>query len=165
MNALQLAALIAAGSFAVLVCVAVFVLLRLARLLAAVTVTVGQYQERADRLIEQAQAAVDRANEQLLRTDVITASLDQVTTNMAELSGHVSALAGLARGVSGAVSAPFTGMSAFLYGLRRAIVIRRALQAATVQGRAAEPVTAPVPRAAITGVVASRTSRSRAGQR
>jgi hypothetical protein len=51
---------------------------------------------------------------------------------MAELSGHVSALAGLARGISTAATAPLSGMSAFVFGLRRAIMVRRSLQAAVM---------------------------------
>jgi uncharacterized protein YoxC len=174
MNAGQLAALIAAGFFAVLVCVTVYVLVRLARLMTAATGMVTQYRDRADRLIEQAQAAVDRTNEQLARTDAITASMDQVTTNMAELSGHVSALAGLARGISGAASAPLTGMSAFVFGLRRAIVVRRSLQAAVTADRQPglpepglpEASLAAEPRPAITATVTSAGSRrATAGRR
>jgi uncharacterized protein YoxC len=134
MSAGQLAALIAAGFFAVLACVGVYVLIRLARLMTAVTGIVNRYSERADVLIEQAQAAIDRTNEQLIRTDAITASMDQVTANMAELSGHVSAMAGLARGLSSAVSAPLTGLSAFAFGVRRAVLVRRSLQVAAESG-------------------------------
>jgi len=167
MNAGQLAALVAAGFFAVLACVAVYVLIRLGRLMSAVTEMVTGYKARADQLIEQAQAAVDRTNEQLIRTDAITASMDQVTANMAELSGHVSALAGLARGISTAASAPLTGLSAFAFGLRRAIVVRRSLQATAGQTRpAAETVPAVVPgsaaRPAITATV-TRVPRQRVG--
>jgi uncharacterized protein YoxC len=127
MNAGQLAALIAAGFFAVLACVAMYVLLRMAQLVSAVTRMATEYRDRADLLIEQAQAAVDRTNAQLARTDAITASMDQVTANMAELSGHVSALAGVARGISSAATAPLTGVSAFAFGLRRAMLVRRTL--------------------------------------
>jgi uncharacterized protein YoxC len=137
MNAGQLAALIAAGSFAVLACVAVVVLLRFARLMSAVTCMVTDYRDRADLLMQQAQEAVDRTNAQLARTDAITSSMDQVTANMAELSGHVSALAGVARGISSAAAMPLTGMSAFMFGLRRAMLVRRTLQVAV-----AEPVVA-----------------------
>jgi uncharacterized protein YoxC len=137
MNAGQLAALIAAGFFAVLACVAMVVLLRFGRLVSAVTRMVTEYRDRADLLIEQAQEAVDRTNAQLARTDAITASMDQVTANMAELSGHVSALAGVARGISSAATAPLTGASAFMFGLRRAMLVRRTLQVAV-----AEPVVA-----------------------
>ena len=132
MNAGQLAALIAAGFFAALACVAMYVLLRVARLVSAVTRMATDYRDRADQLITQAQAAVDRTNAQLARTDAITASMDQVTANMAELSGHVSALAGVARSISSAASAPLTGVSAFLFGLRRAMLVRRTLQVAAV---------------------------------
>jgi uncharacterized protein YoxC len=141
MNAGQLAALIAAGFFAVLTCVAMVVLLRFGRLVSAVTRMVTEYRDRADLLIEQAQEAVNRTNAQLARTDVITASMDEVTSNMAELSGHVSALAGVARGISTAATAPLTGISAFMFGLRRAMLVRRSLHVAAV----AEPVVdAPV---------------------
>src|ERR1700722_11445085 len=158
MNAGQLAALIAAGFFAALACVAGYVLIRLGRLMTAATGMVTQYRDRADQLIEQAQAAVDRTNEQLMRTDAITASMDQVTSNMAELSGHVSALAGLARGISTAASAPLTGMSAFVFGLRRAIVVRRSVQAALTTDRLPEPTLAEAslpagPRPALTARV------------
>ena len=144
----QLAALIAAGFFALLVIVACYVLLRVARLLTAATVMVTGYRERADTLIEQAQSVVDRTNEQLARTDAITASMDQVTANMAELSGHVSALTSLARALTGAVGAPVTGISAVAYGVRRAVALRQ-----------------PAPeRAAITGG-ASRDGRQRRPER
>jgi hypothetical protein len=160
MNAGQLAALIAAGFFAVLVCVAVYVLIRLARLMSAATGMVTEYRDRADQLIERAQAAVDRTNEQLIRTDAITASMDQVTANMAELSGHVSALAGLARGVSAAAGAPLSGLSAFVFGLRRAIVVRRSLEAAAAAGSRPESgLQAAGPRPAITATVTSTGSR------
>lgn len=142
MNAGQLAALIAAGFFAVLACVAMVVLLRFGRLVSAITRMVTEYRHRADLLIEQAQEAVDRTNEQLVRTDAITASMDQVTANMAELSGHVSALAGLARGISSAATAPLTGVSAFMFGLRRAMLVRRTLHVAVAEPVVAAPVVA-----------------------
>ena len=132
MNAGQLAALIAAVFFALLACVAVVVLVRLAKLMSAATGLVTDYRARTDHLLEQAQAAVDRTNEQLARTDAITANMDQVTANMAELSGHVSALAGLARGLSSAAAAPMHGIAAFAFGMRRATAVRRSLQVAAV---------------------------------
>jgi hypothetical protein len=136
MSAGQLAALIAAAFFAVLASVAMLVLLRFGRLVSAVTRLVTDYRDKADLLIEQAQEAVDRTNAQLARTDAITTSMDQVTANMAELSGHVSALAGMARVISSAATAPLTGASAFMFGLRRAMLVRRTLRVAAV----AEPM-------------------------
>jgi len=120
----QLAELIAAGFFAVGVSAAVYVMFRLARLIAAASKLMADYRDRADLLIDRAQAAVDRAGEQLARTDAITASMDDVTANMAELSGHVSAMAGLARAISGGFGAPLLRISALAYGVRRATGLR-----------------------------------------
>jgi uncharacterized protein YoxC len=124
-NAGQLAALIAAGFFAVGMCALVFVLLRLAGLISHANRIMTDYGDRAATLIERAQAAVDRTNEQLERTDSITASMDEVTSNMADLSGHVADLAGLARGISAGVGTPLLRISAFVFGVRRAVWLRR----------------------------------------
>src|ERR1700740_1278270 len=130
MNAGQLAALIAAVFFAVLACAGIVVLMKLSRLMSAATGMLTEYRDRADLLIRQAQEAVDRTNEQLVRTDSITASMDEVTANMAELSGHVSALAGLARGISAGLRTPLLRVSAFAFGVRRAVSLRLAPGAA-----------------------------------
>jgi methyl-accepting chemotaxis protein len=125
MNAGQLAALIAAGFWAVLVCAAVYVLVRLGRLISAATLAVTGYRDHAEDLMARAQAAVDRTNEQLARTDAITSSMDQVTADMAELSGHVSDLAGVASGISAALGTPLLKLSATAFGIRRAVALRR----------------------------------------
>jgi len=152
MSAGQLAALIAAVSFAVLAGVSVIVLIKLARLLSGAKRLLVGYSGRADLLLDQAQAAVNRTNEQLARTDSITASMDQVTANMAELSGHVTALTGLARAMSAAAAMPLTGFAALVHGVRRAVIVRRSVQAAVLadsqRGRAAG-MADPVARAAI----------------
>jgi hypothetical protein len=123
-SAVGLAALIAAGFFAVGMVAAVYVLLRLAGLVSAATRTLTDYHTRASALIDQANSAVDRAHEQLARTDAVTASMDEVTANMAELSGHVSALGGLARGISSGFGAPLLRLSALVFGVRRALALR-----------------------------------------
>jgi uncharacterized protein YoxC len=172
MNAGQLAALIAAVFFAVLVCAGIVVLVKLSRLMSAVTGMVSEYRDRADLLIRQAQEAVDRTNEQLARTDAITASMDQVTANMAELTGHVSALTGLARGLSVAATAPLHGASAFVFGLRRAVAVRRSLQVAAMAETVPATLvgtgtlTKPAPQAAIARpAAASRTAAAPARSR
>jgi uncharacterized protein YoxC len=166
MSAGQLAALIAAVSFAVLAAVSVVVLIKLSGVLSTAKRLMIDYSGRADLLLDRAQAAVDRTNEQLARTDSITASMDQVTANMAELSGHVSALTGLARAMSAAVSTPVTGLAALVHGVRRAVIVRRSMQAATLAGQQrgrAAVLADPVTRAAIstaTGPVAAPEMRS-----
>jgi uncharacterized protein YoxC len=178
MNAGQLAALIAAVFFAVLACAGIIVLVKFARLMSAVTGMVTEYRDRADLLIRQAQEAVDRTNEQLVRTDAITASMDQVTANMAELTGHVSALAGLAKGLSVAATAPLHGASAFVFGVRRAVAVRRSLQVAAMTGTrpatlAGTATVAPAPaRTALagspaatrSGITAARSAAGGSGQ-
>ena len=144
MSAGQVAALIAAGFFAVGMCAAVFVLLRLGRLISEATRMLSDYRDSANKLIDRAQATVDRTNEQLARTDSITASMDEVTANMAELTGHVSALAGLARGISAGLGAPLLRISALAYGIRRAVGLRRPARiasAASPAGHGALPST------------------------
>lgn len=125
MSAGQLAVLIAAGFFAVAMCAASFVLLRLAGLISHASRVLADYGDRADNLIERAQAALDRTNQQLERTDSITGSMDEVTANMADLSGHVADLAGLARGISAGFGTPLLRVSAFVFGVRRALWLRR----------------------------------------
>jgi uncharacterized protein YoxC len=122
MNAGQLAALIAAGFFAVGVCVAVFVLFKLARLTTEATRYLSGMRERTDTVIEQAHAAIDRTNAELDRTEVITANMDQVTANVAELTGHVNSLANVARAVA---AGPVGKAGALAYGVRRAVSLRR----------------------------------------
>jgi len=138
MNTGQLAELIAAGFFAIGVGVACYVLLRLARLITSATEAVAEYRARADSVLAGAQAAVDRAGEQLARSDAITASMDEVTSNMAELSGHVSALAGLARGIAGGLSGPLLRVAAVTYGVRRATGRRLARRVSTLAGGASQ---------------------------
>ena len=137
MNTGQLAELIAAGFFALGVCAAVYVLIRLARLISTATSMMSDYRDRADLLIDRAQVAVDRAGEQLARTDAITASMNEVTANMAELSGHVSAMTGLARAISGGFGAPLLRVSAVAYGLRRATGLRLGALSGEQPGRPA----------------------------
>lgn len=142
----QLAELIAAGFFAIGVGVASYVLLRLARLITSATEAVAEYRARADSVLAGAQAAVDRASEQLARSDAITASMDDVASNMAELSGHVSALAGLARGIAGGLSGPLLRVAAVTYGVRRATGRRLTRRARALAGGAARACPGRCPR-------------------
>ena len=138
MNILELAALIAAGFFAVGVCAGVYVLLRLGRLIGTASGMLAEYGHRADALIDSAQAAVDRSNEQLAKTETVSASLDQVAINMAELSGQVSGLAALSRGISAGLGRPLRKVAALTFGIRRAVGLRRDADLRAAELRAAE---------------------------
>ena len=122
LNAGEWAALIAAFFWAVLVCAGVYVLFRLARLLAEAARLLAELRSRGDLVFERAQAAVDRANEQLDATSSVTASMDELNVGMSELAGQVSALAGLGRVIA---AGPAGRTAAFVYGVRRAVAIRR----------------------------------------
>jgi hypothetical protein len=145
MNAGQLAALIAAGFFAIGMCAAVFVLIRVAGLISHANRVLTDYGDRASTLIERAQAAVDQTQEQLARTDSITASMDEVTSNMAELTGHVSALTGLARAISDGLGVPLLRASGFVFGVRRAVALRRPGRAAAAEAGVLPYRQAPIP--------------------
>lgn len=125
MNAGQLAALIAAGFFAVAMCAAVYVLARLARLIAAATAVVTSYQAGADDVLARTRAAVERADEQLARTGALADGVDQVAASMSELSVQVSAVAGTARLIASALGAPALRLAAAGHGVRHALAMRR----------------------------------------
>jgi hypothetical protein len=133
MNAAELAALIAAVFWALLVCVGVVVLLRLGRLLSESTALVADVRERGDVLLQRAQAAVDgaqaavdRAGKQLDRAGSVTASMDDLGAGMAELAGQVTALTGLGRAVA---AGPVGRLGALAYGVRHAVTLRRSRSA------------------------------------
>ncbi len=155
MNAAELAALIAAVFWALLVCVGVVVLLRLGRLLSESTRLVAEMRERADVLLQRAQAAVDgaqaavdRAGKQLDRTGSVTASMDELGAGMTELAGQVAALArgddppGSPRSWEEALPPrpprpPWGRTAALAYGVRHAVGLRRAARRA-LPGRVVE---------------------------
>jgi hypothetical protein len=129
MSALQLAALIAAVFWALLVCVGVFVLFRLGRLLSQFSGLTADLRERGDLLLRRAQtavdgaqAAVDRADKQLDRTASVTASMDELGAGVTELAGQITALAGFGRALAGG---PVGRAAALAYGVRHAVGLRR----------------------------------------
>jgi len=141
MNVAELAALIAAVFWALLVCVGAVVLLRLGRFLSESTRLMAELRERGDVLLQRAQvavdgaqAAVDRASRQLDQTESVTASMDELGTGMAELAGQVTALAGLGRMIA---DGPVGRTAALAYGVRHAVGLRRAVRR-TLPGRVIE---------------------------
>src|ERR1700750_3164073 len=121
-NWADVAALVAAFFFAVLVCAAVYVLIRLARLLTEARRLVADTRARSDSMFERAQAGVDRGHEQLDAPAPVAAGMDELNTGMSQLSAQVSALAGLGRAVA---TGPAGRAAAFVYGVRHAVRLRR----------------------------------------
>src|SRR5215469_15446350 len=92
-TAVQVAAVAAAAAWVIGVGVAVYVMLKAARLMSETSTTVVGLRKRGDLLIDRANAAIDRAGEQIAKTEAVTASIEGVTATMSELDGHLTALA------------------------------------------------------------------------
>ena len=103
LTAVWVAVIVAAAFWVIGVCAAVYLLIKLARLVSQTASAVAGLRERGDLAIDRANAAIDLAGDQIARTDAITASMDEVTANMADLTGRVTALAPLER-IFGTVS-------------------------------------------------------------
>lgn len=124
LNAVWVAVIIAAACWAVLVIAAVYVLIKLARLITQTSAAVSGLREDSDAVIARAHATIDATAGQLNRTDEITASMDQVAAGMAELTGRVTALAPLARLAAATSGTRLARVSAFVYGVRHAAELR-----------------------------------------
>jgi uncharacterized protein YoxC len=126
MSLTGLAALIAAVSFTVIACAAVYLMLRLTKVLSDAATLVRETRADQQALFARANAAVDRASAQLERTEAATAAVADLGDSMTELAGQASALAGIGRSVAGAVvGGPVGRAAAVAYGVRHAIGLRR----------------------------------------
>ncbi len=139
LNAVWVAVIIAVACWAVLVTAAVYVLIKLSRLITQTSATVSGLREDSDAVIARAHATIDATAGQLNRTDEITASMDQVAAGMAELTGRVTALAPLARLAAATSGTRLARVSAFVYGVRHAAELR----AAAGEARRAAGVSSP----------------------
>jgi len=130
----QIAALIAAGAFVVLVLVLailaasfmlIFIvpvlvlaipLLKLGRTLDEATVAIRKAHEGSAPLLDNAQTTLHQVNTQLERVDGITSSARAVTSNVSVLTSLFTATLG----------GPLVRAAAFSYGLNKAVKARRA---------------------------------------
>ncbi|MGW1179265.1 DUF948 domain-containing protein [Kitasatospora sp. NPDC002543] len=107
----ELAGLLVAVFWAVLVTLLAVVLVRLSRVLKEAAVLVSAVTEQAVPLLSDAGAAVRSANEQLDRVDEITANVQDAAANANALSSTVAATLG----------GPLVKVAAFSYGVRKAV--------------------------------------------
>jgi len=128
----EIAALIAALAFLILVCVIAIPVLRLRHTVDAATRAVNDMNDRAAPLLSnvtstvenvnvaltQAHTTLDGVNLQLARIDTITGHASQVTANVANLTTVVTA----------AAANPLAKVAAFTYGVRRASQRRAAAE-------------------------------------
>lgn len=115
----QIAALIVAGSFALLVLIMAIPLIKLGRTLDEATIAIRKAHERSEPLLTNANATIGHVNSQLRRVDVITADARAVTGNVSVLTSLFTATLG----------GPLVKAAALSYGLSRAMRSRRRTKA------------------------------------
>lgn len=115
MSAGQIAALVAAGAFVLLVLLLAIPIVKLGRTLDEATVAIRKAQENSDPLFSGANTTITHVNTQLERVDGITANARAVT-------GNVSALTSL---FTATLGGPLVKTAALSYGVSRAIRARR----------------------------------------
>ncbi|MCP2166656.1 DUF948 domain-containing protein [Goodfellowiella coeruleoviolacea] len=111
----QIAALIAAGAFVLLVLLLAIPLLKLGRTLDEATIAIRKAHENSDPLFDQANSTLTHVNTQLERVDGITANARAVT-------GNVSALTSL---FTATLGGPLVKAAALSYGVSKAVRRRR----------------------------------------
>jgi hypothetical protein len=137
LTAVWAAVIVAVAFWAIGVSVAVYVMLKAGRLMSETSATVAGLRERGDLLIERANATLDRAGEQVTKTEAITESMEGVTATMTELGGRLTALAPAARTLSESLRGPLTWAAALVYGVSRALGLRRAARPGVLRWRSA----------------------------
>jgi uncharacterized protein YoxC len=115
----QIAALIAAGAFVVLVLLLAIPLLKLGRTLDEATIAIRKAHENSDPLLIGANDTITHVNTQLERVDGITANAQAVTGNVSALSSVFTATLG----------SPLVKTAALSYGVTKAIRARRKAKA------------------------------------
>lgn len=143
LNVVWAAVIVAVAFFAAGVSAAIYLMIKTARLIGVTTATVTGLHEQSDLLMQHASAAVARANEQTARAEAITASMDGVTSAMTDLGERLAVLAPAARTVADGIGTPVTRAAAVVYGVNRALRLRR--------GQRAQVAARPPARAALTG--------------
>jgi uncharacterized protein YoxC len=129
MDAGDIAGLIAAGAFLVLVLVLAVPIFKLGRTVDAATRAIDDLNERSGPLLGNVNTTVENVNAALGQVQV---SLDGVNVQLAKLdtvTGHVQAVsanvANLVTVVSAAAANPLIKVASFGYGLRKAATARR----------------------------------------
>ena len=115
MSAGQIAALVAAGAFVVLVVLLAVPLLKLGRTLDEATIAIRKAHEGSAPLLDDAQTTLRQVNTQLERVDGITAGAKTVSTNVSVLTSLFTATLG----------GPLVRAAALSYGLSKAVKARR----------------------------------------
>ncbi|MER7364971.1 DUF948 domain-containing protein [Nonomuraea wenchangensis] len=111
----EVAGLIAATGWVVLVCVLAMVLVKLARLLKETTKAVTELNNRLTPLLDDVSLTVNETNRQLMAVEAIAKDVKQVSGHAARLSAVTDTM----------FTGPLIKVSSLGYGVRRAIEARR----------------------------------------
>ncbi|MCY0903784.1 DUF948 domain-containing protein [Arthrobacter sp. H14-L1] len=112
----DIAGLIAAGVFAVLVAILAVPVFKLGRVFDEVRRTIATLSEGTTPLIDEVTATVSTTNAQLQKVDGISTNVSDATANISALSSLLAATLG----------SPVIKVAAFSYGVRSAVAGRRA---------------------------------------
>ncbi|MBG0741598.1 DUF948 domain-containing protein [Paeniglutamicibacter antarcticus] len=112
----DIAGLIAAGVFAVLVAILAVPVFKLGRVFDEVRRTISTLSEGTTPLIDEVTATVSTTNAQLQK-------VDGISTNVSDATANISALSSL---LAATVGSPVIKVAAFSYGVRSALAGRRA---------------------------------------
>lgn len=125
MSAGQIAALIAAGAFVLLVLLLAIPLIKLGRTLDEATIAIRKAHTNTDPIFTEANTTLTRVNSQLERVDGITANTQAVTGNVSALTSVFTATLG----------GPLVKAAAFSYGVNKALKARRKAKEGAAEGK------------------------------
>jgi hypothetical protein len=111
----EIAALIAAIAFALLVLLLAIPLLKLGRTLDEATLAIRKTHEGAVPLLDEAQGTMTQVNAQLVQVEGIAKNVNSMTSNAAAMTAVVSSTLG----------GPIIKAAAFSYGVRKSVQGRR----------------------------------------
>lgn len=115
MSAGDVAGLIAAGAFVLLVGLLALPLVKLGKVLDETRETIRGVHEQTVPLLSEVTTTVGHTNDQLVKVDTITTNAAQVATNVSALTALFAATLG----------SPVIRVAAFTYGVRHAVSGRR----------------------------------------
>ena len=122
MSAGQIAALIAAGAFVLLVLLLAVPLIKLGRTLDEATLAIRKTHEGADPLLAGANTAISRVNTAISQVNTQLEQVDGITSNARAITGNVSALSSV---FTATLGGPLVKAAALSYGVSKAIRRRR----------------------------------------
>ena len=122
MSAGQIAALIAAGAFVLLVLLLAVPLIKLGRTLDEATLAIRKTHEGADPLLAGANTAISRVNTAISQVNTQLEQVDGITSNARAITANVSALTSV---FTATLGGPLVKAAALSYGVSKAIRRRR----------------------------------------